>query len=137
MGLMRFTGSLGNNAPPDDSSPLSTFAYDSVEDDLILNQTTSYRILDGRPLALHYQAEAGQVITLRVSSEHDVAPQITILTTIDGNSHIIDVISLLEDVTAICGFTFAKTGAYTFTFDAPLSSTYHVRFDSGDTCDQE
>jgi hypothetical protein len=138
MGLMRFTGSLGNNTSQDNPSPVSTTATLGIEDELVLNQTTSYRVQDGKLLALHYQGEAGQVVTMRVTSEHGVAPPMTILATIDNTPQtVIDVIPSLGFATKICGFIFDKTGAYTFTFDAPVSSTYSIQFDSGNTCDTD
>jgi hypothetical protein len=137
-GLIQFTGSSRNNASPDNLPSVSTSAYDILEDGLILNQTTSYRLQDGETLILPYLGKAGQVITMRLTSENGATPQIMILATIDNNAQtVIDVIPSLSYATEICGFIFANTGAYSFVFDAPVNSTYSVQFDSGDTCNQE
>jgi len=142
MGLAQLTGSLQNNTSetlPVSSSPIPTFESAILEEDvLILNQTTSYPLLAGNIMALQYQGEAEQVVTLRLTSADEVTPPITIITQRGDNSRaVVDVITPAETVTEICGFTFATSGEYRFTFEAPLDSTYNIQFVSGNTCDEE
>jgi|GEM_PF-3045156 len=140
MGFSQLVGSLGNNdgSSPANPTPFPTIATSRFEDVLIIGRSASYRLQAGEILALHYQGKIEEVITLHVTSEHNIAPQITIGAMVDDQPQpIIAMVPPKDNVTEICGLAFTYTGDYTFTFSAPLSSTYSVRFESGNTCDGE
>jgi len=142
MGFAQLTGSLQNNTNetvPANPSPIPTFQSSTFEEDtLVLNQTTTYPLLAGNIIALQYYGEVEQVVTLRLTSEDDITPPITIITQRDDNSQaVVDVVTSKDGLTVICGFTFEATGEYRFTFEAPIDSTYSVQFESGNTCDEE
>ena len=112
MGFAQLTGTLQNNTNVPvtvaaNSSPIPTFASATLEEyGLILDKTQSYPLLAGNIIALQYQAEAEQVVTLRLKSENEVTPPITIITQRDDNSRaVVDVITPTGNKTEICGFT--------------------------------
>lgn len=126
-----------NNQNPIDPTLLeSAFAKETVEDELVLNQTTSYHLSSGEVVALHYQAETWEVVTMQVTSDRYAAPTISIQTPINDSRQVI-MISPMDGVTKICGFTFANEGIYTFTFKVRIKDTYTVQFESGEVCEDD
>ena len=133
-GLMQLTGSFQDNSPSASPPPQPTFGFSMLEEELILDQTTSYQLSAGRIIALHYQGEMGQSITLHITSKDDVAPILSIQAPSQANRQP-EIITPIGDVTEICGLQFATNGNYQFTFEAPIQSTYNVQVESGNTCD--
>jgi hypothetical protein len=129
-GLTQLVGSFQNNTPSVEPSPLPTFGFSMLEEELILDQTTSYQLSAGRIIALNYQAEMGQSITLYITSENDVAPILSIQAPNQS-----EVITPIDDITEICGFIFTTNDDYQFIFEAPIQSTYNVQVEVGNTCD--
>ena len=145
MGLSQLVGSLGNNNTPAlpptlqaNPTPFPTLTTSIFEANLSLNQSTDYELQAGEIIALHYQGRAEQVISLRVTSEDDIAPQITIGASVEGQAKsVLEVVPSIGATTEICGLILPDQADYTFTFEAPVSSTYHVQLESGTTCDAE
>jgi hypothetical protein len=102
---------------------------------LILNQTSSYTLQAGEDIALTYDGELGQIITLTIIPETGTAPTIHLSSQIDDNPPVEnESISAEGNQTTICGYEFTSNATYTFSFQATTDTTYTIEFVDGNSC---
>jgi hypothetical protein len=105
---------------------------------LELDQTTSYTLNVDDEIALTYEGELGQVVTLTIIPETGTAPTIQISSQVADNSSISDESIAAQDTqTIVCGYQFTSNGTVTFLFQATESTSYTVEFVDGNTCQNE
>lgn len=102
---------------------------------LELNQSTSYPLILDDELALTYEGELGQVVTLTIIPETGTSPTVYLSAQIGDNAPISDgSIRARGKQTIVCGYQFDFNGTFTFLFQATDNTNYTVEFVDGNTC---
>ena len=125
---------FGDRLFTQDTPPSS--AVDSARIEMLtLNQTTSYTLNTGEGIALSYDGELGQIVTLTIIPDTGTAPTIHLSSQVDDNPPISDSsINAEDDQTIVCGYEFTSNATYTFLFQATTDTTYTVEFVDGNAC---
>ena len=117
-----------------DSPPATAIQPDRIET-LDLNEIVSYALDTGDEIALTYDGELGQVVTLTIIPETGTSPIVHLSSQVEDNPPVSDEsISPQDTQTNICGYEFTSNATFTFLFQATTDTTYTVEFVDGNAC---
>jgi len=131
--LAQLVQRLPATEPPVDVSSSPLVHRVTTRHPLRLNQTQTLTFEHGDVVALTYQGEADDVITLRVIPDDDIIPRLLVYV---GDSDI--PVYVVDDAQQafVCGLALESTDTYQFVFGAN-DSDYVIELESGDTCESE
>lgn len=102
---------------------------------LTLNQSETYTLNLDDEVALTYEGELGQVVTLTIIPETGTSPTVFLSSQVDDNPPVPDgSIRARGKQTIVCGYQFDFNGTFTFMFTATDFTNYTVEFVEGNSC---
>lgn len=121
------------DSPPDEPASSALVNRVNIRHSLRLNQSQTYAFERGDVVALTYQGEIGERLTLRVIPDDDIFPRLLVYV---GDR---DTPATIVDNTqngVLCGFELQSTAQHQFVFGANGGDTI-ITLESGNTCDSE
>lgn len=127
MGLAQLAGSIQPQTTTPDNPSVSLIEQVNVTYAMTLNQSMTTTLTRGDMVALVYQGEVGDVLTVRVVPDNDILPRLSVYI---GDS---TTAAAVFDEPFICGLEIKSPETYQFVFGASAGD-YRFILESGDTC---